>query len=206
VKPLYIAAVIALTLAACHHPVPVPTPSPEAFEQMLFRTERVTCADITYHDYGDTPDCKLVYEAWVRGRNRVAAIYPVAAEYKMVGIGFYRPRLLWVDDRPYPLIADAPGNPRGLTYVQGGVQITYSYEHVIEHEAVHALVFLVDGIKVRPPDAVTQDMGGYRPEDFLNLPFYLYLIGCHNTPDDIFGDGPPGHRTGCVLPYVSPVS
>jgi hypothetical protein len=198
---MHIAVLLLVILTGCSQTHRPPVPPPETFEQMLTRTEFVTCADITYHDYGDAPDCRLVYEAWVRGRNRVARIYPTAAEYKMVGISFYRPKTVFVDDRPYPLIADVPGNPRGVTYTLGGLQIVYSYEHVVEHEAVHALMFLLDGLKVREASAVSVDMGGYPPESFENIPFYFYLIGCHGTPDDPFGE--LGNRASCVLPYAT---
>jgi hypothetical protein len=188
-----------LLLLSCRDPSPPPSP-PESFPQMLQRTEHVSCADITYHDYtyDAAPDCQLIYEAWVRGRALVARVYPLATEYKMVGINFYRPKLIIVPEKPYPLL-DLPGNPRGLTYVMGGVQITYSYEAVIEHETVHALLFLIDGLRVREPSAVAADMGGYSPSDFLYIPFYFYLIGCHGTPDDPFGQ--PGNRASCLQPY-----
>jgi hypothetical protein len=205
-KPIFLASLLFLlslsSLSCGGNSRPIPPRIPETFEQRLQRLENVSCAQITYHDYGDAPDCQRIYEAWVRGRNRVSRIYPLASEMRMSGVSFYRPRLMQVPEREYPLLADVPGNPRGVTYISGGLQIVYSYEEIVEHEAVHALVFLVDGLKVREAQMAEQDMGGYQPGDFQHLPFYFYLVACHGTPDDPFGES--GNRGSCVDPFRGP--
>lgn len=201
-KYFSIACWVFLVVACSKSPAPAPPVPAETFDRQLYRTELVTCEQITYHDYGETPDCRRIVEAWTRGRNRVTAIYPQAREIRMVSVTFYRPKLIQVPERPYPLIADALGTPRGVTYVQGGVMIVYAYEEVIEHEATHAVVFLLDGLKVREPARIAEDLGGYHETDFRFVPFYFYLITCHGTPDDPFGE--PGNRASCVEPFRGP--
>lgn len=194
---------LVLLLSTCSNGGSPPPPPVETFEQMLLRTEGVTCADVTYHDYWPVPDCRKINAAWDAGRKRVVLVYPEAAQIQMSAVTFYRPKLTHRPDRPYPLIADVPGNPRGLTYMEGGILITYAHEEIIEHETVHALTYLLDGMKVREPAAIQQDMGGYFASDFLYRPFSWYLIACHGTPDDPFGEA--GNRTSCTQPFSGPL-
>lgn len=196
---LALALILCATIADCvHHP------TVETFDDMLERTEGVNCTILTTHMEGDAPDCHRIYEAWVRGRSRVARVNPEAARIRMDAVSFFRPTLYWVPEKPYPLIADyiLPGETephdyyRGFMYPYGGLQITYSYEEVIEHEAVHAILFLLFGHQRRTDEMIEAESGGYVP-----AADELYMIGCHSTSDDLWGDGPPGNETACQLPY-----
>lgn len=198
-------ALLALLIASCiHH---VHTPAIETFEQHLERTEGVTCLAITAHEDGDAPNCRKLYEAFVRGRNRVAAVYPEAARVPMSAFTFVRPKLYWVDGKPYPLIIDywLPGASapheylRGITYVPPSYSflIAYAYEQVVEHETVHAMGWYLDKARQRTPADISADSGGYTPpaQEF-------WRITCHGTPDDPFGT--PHDRGGCAMPYDGP--
>lgn len=199
-------AVVLLLQACSDKAAPTPTPAPvvETFEQMLARTEFTTCAQVVYHDYGDAPDCRKIYDAWHRGKAKVAKQHPSGnLDWSMGIVSFYRPRLLQVPEKPYPMIADIAGNPRGVTYLSGGVQIVYAYEETIEHEAIHALTFLVEGNVPRTPEAIAADMGGYTKDQFQFLEtFPRYLIMCHGTTDDLYGVR--GDRASCAQPFSGP--
>lgn len=181
------------------HPEPV-----ETFDERLWRTEGVLCVDITQVQSGSPADCKRLVEAWTRGRSRVAAIYPEAANVRMSAFWFYRPELVSHESKPYPLIYDylnPDGTPheywRGFFYSDFTPQIVYSYEEVVEHEAVHAIAWAVAGQRVRTAADITADTGGVYVQ--AGLPFPWYLITCHGTPDDPFGE--PGNRGSCMQPF-----
>lgn len=158
-----------ILLGCRHHPIPVvpPSPPPETFEQFLLRTELVRINDLTSHDPSNpTPDYKLIYEAFVRGRVRVAAYDPKAADIQMYQLSFFQPRLeMSPSGKPYPVIAGA--DVRGRSFFS---RIEYSYEQVVEHETVHALLWI--------------------------LGHDIYPIGCHGTPDDPFGV--PENVSSCI--------
>jgi len=208
-------ALLLLILAGCNgNPAPAPPPPPvtipdpvpvETFEQRLIRTEGVSCAEITAAHSGEPPSCERIVAAWERGKARVAALYPAAANVRMSAFWFYRPELVYHESKPYPLIYDYL-NPDGTPheYKRGDFstavvpQMLFSYPEVVEHEAVHALTWLLDGQRIRTPEAIAADQGGVT---VFGLPYYWYLITCHGTPDDPFGE--PGNRGSCTQPYES---
>lgn len=190
-----------LLLAGCAHKVPVQPP--ESFAAMLFRTEGVHCADITAHDeQSPVPDCRRIYDAWLLGRARVVKVYPQAAAVTMAQVWFYRPKLYWVTEKPYPLISlsgDGMNLVRGVTSPAGPVQISFSYPEVIQHEATHAIIRIVDGGKLRTPEAINAPQDADQSGATL-----LFQVSCHSTSDDVFGDGPPGNRASCAGVYAGP--
>lgn len=187
-------------------PVTVPDPAPvETFEERLWRVEGVSCGDITVAHSGIPPNCEAMVAAWERGRVRVISEIPEAANAKMSVFWLYRPELVYHPSKPYPLIYDFL-NPDGTPheYKRGNFsadivpQITYSYEAVVEHEVVHALTWLYAGQRVRTDEAIAADQGGvYVPP---GQPYYWYMITCHGTPDDPFGE--PGNRLSCAEPWT----
>lgn len=193
-----------LLLASCASGKPnKPPPPPETFEAMVLRTEYASCETLTNHDYAPAPDCRRLYDAWHRGLKRFKDKFPEKnSDWSMGAIQFYRPRLMQAAEKPYPLIADTPGNPRGISYTSGGVAILYAYEEVVEHEMLHVLTFLSDAFVERTPEMIAADMGGYSPSDFQYVPFYWFWITCHGTPDDPFGE--PGNRASCLAPFPAP--
>ena len=198
-------------LVACHARVPLAPPPPpaplETLDAFLQRTEGVNCADITYHDYEPAPDCRQVYEACVRGRNRVARLFPEAMSIRLSMVNLTRPELFWIDEKPYPLIKSGKpvGDPgyyeRGRTIDIGGMWIFYAYPQVLEHEWGHAAGLMYGRARTRTPEAIAADDGGFDPAP---SPFPWAYIFCHNTPDDPLGDGPARNRGGCVAPYDGP--
>ncbi len=178
----------------------------ETYDQALYRTEGVTCVALTGHADGGEPDCQKIVEAWQRGRARVAAIWPAAANIKMSQATFFRPKLYRVPEKPYPLIADGidpltgevTEYVRGLTYEAspGGPMIVYSYPEVIEHESTHTIVYLLVGYKPRDAAAVSDQTLGYTHQSWP----YFFDITCHGTIDDPFGE--PGSAVSCSLPYT----
>lgn len=186
-----------LLLSACHSSTPVPPPPIDTFAQLLAREEGVTCDQITAHAAGEPPNCRKVYDAWVRARHRVAAVYPDARTVQMSRVFFFRPALHWIDPKPYPLINLMPdGVPpvyvRGVTSTDYPILLQYAYPQVVEHEAVHALLLILLGHQARRE----QDIEASTPDQ--RDPF-LFQVGCHGTPDDPFGE--PGNIAGCSEPY-----
>lgn len=155
-----------LVMSACHRPGQVQ--APESFAMMLQKTEGVSCADITGYDSGNPPDCRLIYEAWSRGRRRIDRAFSPIHRFTMHDVSFLKPYTIMIPEKAYPVIP--PWNVRGITFTAGGVLIDYSYEAVIEHETTHALGFL------------------------LGLPGWEHF--CHGTPDDPFGE--PGNISSCI--------
>ena len=154
--------------------------SVEAFDAMLLRTELQTCDDITSHGSTAPPDCRRIYEAWDRGRERVSIVYPEALTLTMGSVWFYQPPTQpSPSGKPYPVFVDQ--DIRGRTITDGFLQINYSYEEVVEHETVHALVFILDGLKRRTESARQASAIDQRTQEF------LWEIACHGTPDDPFG-------------------
>ncbi len=201
------AAIVAFLLSHKKKPSIAAIPLPETFEQMLLRTEGVTVSDISgdaSENANQTPvNPKLVHAAFVRGRNRVIKVYPAAADVKMSQIIFYRPKIYFNIDptKPYPLINEAPeGLPpvwiRGVTSPAGPVFVQYAYEQCIEHETTHAIVRILDPSRLRTPEAINNPADTDQKDSQ-----YFFQITCHDTSDDLMGDGPPGNRTSCALPY-----
>jgi len=157
------------------------------------------CVAITAHAEGATPDCQAIVAAFERGRARVVKLYPAASQVKLEDIFFYRPHLVYVDDKPYPLFDSlnglGPGEQlvRGLTSADGPVLIQYAYEDIVEHEAVHALMRLVAGAVLRSPEAIEASTPDQQAE-------YLWMESCHGTSDDQYGE--PGNIASCILPYT----
>lgn len=192
-KSLLVLFVLILVVAACRHRTPVQPPPAETFEEMLFRTEYTHCEVIIAHAEGEAPNCRLLYEAFTRGRKRVTALYPQAAEIKMSAVTIYRPKRLWVEDVEYPLIEEVPSQPRGVFYPDPPF-IQYSYEAVVEHEAVHFLLWILQPDRTREPAMILAD-----PGDANNIMAWFWQIGCHGTPDDPFGQR--GNRASCVASF-----
>jgi hypothetical protein len=179
-------------LAACRgRYIPPPV---ESYDQVLRRTEGVTCADITGHADGPEPSCARIVDAFGRGRNRVAAVYDQARDIHMDAIVFLRPALLWPEDKPYPVIANWTGTPRGVFVVEPPQLILYAYENCVEHEVVHFLMYRLFPDRMRTAEAIAADPGS--AFDVLDK---LYMVQCHGTSDDLFGE--PGNRGSCALPY-----
>jgi hypothetical protein len=197
---------ILLFLCSCVHRLPVQPP--ESFCDRLQRTEGVSCVDLAYHDYEDVlpaPNPERMYAAWNRARLDMGRLYPAALNIRMGDVAFLRPRLMWSNDHPYPLLADDPRHPRAYTWIFPYLMIAYSYEETIEHEAHHAIGVLLFGSEARTAEAIAADGGGYEPADWLGLGFFpRWFILCHGTPDDPFGS--PGNRASCVLPYPGPIN
>jgi hypothetical protein len=196
-------AVLCLFGCAGHH---VDVQPPEAFCQMLQRTENATCEEIAAADLWDTPgpSPQAIYDAWQRGKSRVLKIDPRAAGVKMGSVFFFRPKLHWFREKPYPLINLMPdGVPpvyaRGVTSGEGPVLIQYSYPETIEHEAVHGILRILDAGRRRTGEAIAADPG---QDPYYGPPLeFFFQVQCHGTPDDVAGDGVPGKRDQCVLPY-----
>lgn len=182
----------------------------ETYSQMLQRTEGVNCETITYHD--DTlnipaPDCKAIVDAWTKGRNDFYLIYKDkrALDIKMSQVTFIRPRLGWYEGKPYPLLMDTVGNPRGYSWITPYPLIEYSYPEVIEHEAHHMIGYLLYPLLSRSPEDIAIDNGGYTPSDWQGWGYFpLWYIYCHGTTDDPFGLR--GKRDSCVSPYSGPIN
>lgn len=165
-------------------PVPIPQPDPqiETFEQWLYRTELVTCDDISSHAEGNPPVCRKLYEAFARGRSHVAKLYPAAGQFTMSGLAFklYRPERICVPEKPYPLIKTGEELMRGWFDPMLG-NISIAYEAMLEHEVTHFLTWMFDHEKQRRPEDMqaskTQD-----PKDPQRK--YIWEIACHATVDD----------------------
>jgi hypothetical protein len=180
----------------------VPPPAPvETFCQMLYRTENVTCDELRSHQEGDDlPDVQRIYDALVRGRNRAAGIYPNVADIKFARVSLYRPQRYYdvFPTRPWPLIigwhdytTDMDVYIRGIFYPET-MSINYSYEEVLEHEIIHALVYLAtDTLIERLPEFITPAS----PEQ------YLFQVTCHGTVDDPFTRD--GDTSACIAPLSS---
>lgn len=165
---------VLLLLTSCAKSVKTEPPSPVsdlgAAGLQLMEHEATTCERITAHDSPDEPECQRVYAAWLRGKQRVEAVYPEAANIKMGMVDFLKPQTeSSPSGKPYPVIRGF--DVRGFMSVLGGPPlIAYSYEEVIEHETVHALGFLVGAA--------------------------TYRNFCHGTPDDPFGES--GNVSSCI--------
>ncbi len=208
-----------LLLAGCgggsSSPSPVSTQpvNTETFDDMLYRTEGATCSIVTSHNAASpAPDCKLNYDSFVAGRNRVARKYPQALNVKMSQVTFYEPKLYWAESDNcslYPCFDRLGGlspNPiydRGSTDAPLGTPyITYAYSEVIEHEATHAIMLILFPNLLRDPADIAVDPG---ESTYDGPPLdHIFQITCHNTPDDFAGDGPAGNRAGCSKPYSGP--
>lgn len=195
-----------LLLASC---AALKTKPVETYDQMLVRTEKLQqgCIDLTYHDDSllPDPDCRRIVDAWNRGRNDMARVYPEALNVKLGDIAIIRPRLQWFPNKPYPLLQDRPDHPRAYSYTSPYPLIMYAVEESIEHEAHHMIGAIVTHGALRTPEAMV-DRGGYTVEDIVGaggvLP--LWFIFCHGTVDDPFGQ--PGIVNGCSLPYDGPAN
>ena len=197
-------AIILLFLASCGSGANVPIPPVNPLDASL-AAEGVTCADLTSHEDGDTPDCSKIVSAALKGRQDALKVYPNAGSIKLSQVTFFRPHTYWTD-RPYPLInIDVPSNPphyvRAITYATAPTKpfISYGSEETLEHEMIHAIVFLLDGSRERTQAAITDQTPGYNQQPDAKL---FYEITCHGTIDDPFGD--PGDWDGCIGPYTGP--
>jgi hypothetical protein len=193
-----------LGLECCAHSVPVVVPAPETPCEMILRTEGVSCATLAAgHDVGaPTPDTIKMYNAFVRGRNRVALLYPAAANIKMNALNFWQTAVHWNPGEAFPRM---PDGAMAITLV--GINIQFAFEQCIEHETTHALIWLLDPGKVRTQAAIDDPADA----DQKALGFdHIYQITCHLTVDDpIVDDGPSlsvSGRAGCVQAYDGPVN
>lgn len=174
----------------------------ETFEQMLQRTEGVTIAGLTGHDSAvDAPDPKKLYDAFVRGRNRVAKLYPQATSIQMSALTFFRTALMWNAGESFPRMANGPA-AGAIADTAMGTFIYYAFEEAVEHETVHALMCIVDGAQKRTPAAIDNPKDADQAGNT-----NVWQIACHNTSDDPFGGGlsiSVSGRAGCILPYSGP--
>lgn len=164
---------------------------------MLHRTEGVTCDDLTRHDDGaPVPDCKKVYGAWVRGRDRVVKEFPEAIDVKMSTVTFWQTKVYFNPDEQFPRMLNVGAMAETLWYAD---DIIYAFEETIEHEATHWIMYLINGTEHRTQAAI--DL----PRDVDQVMWqYLKEIACHNTSDDPFGDGfsmSKSGRAGCIRMY-----
>ncbi len=189
---------ITLILASCAKAIPIAVaPSP--------------CALILSHTEGSAPDCQKLLAAVQRAQARLAAsAYRDAAKVSVNQVLLYRPQRYWqVNGAPYPLMILSKNVFTGdVTYVRGNTyvpssfpEIAYSYEYVVEHEFIHAAIYLTYPNLRRTPEAIADQTPGYTHD---GSSAYLYLVTCHRTIDDPFGE--PGNTASCVLPYDGPVT
>lgn len=145
---------------------PIIPPIPLTVEARL-QSHGLTCDDITAHADGEKPSCERIGAAILRGYDRFLHVYPDSAHIRLSYIYFYRASQVWHPTKPYPLMISSKGElvrgefvpslqpPAGYGYV---VMVSYSYEEIAEHEAVHALTWMVDPAK--------------------------YINSCHGVPGD----------------------
>lgn len=192
-------------------------------QEAKLKAESVICSSITHsanefvyldknspHIIMDMnpPDCERVIDAWLRAKQRLRAhkVYSVELIDKVHAsdVFFYRPRLHYLSEYKWPVIDTSQDSStrafaRGTTNTNGPVLIQYSYEEVIEHEATHAIGRLIDPTGKRLQFAIAQDQN-MRVIGGIQFPMiYKWQILCHNTIDDVAGDGPipSGERDGC---------
>jgi len=91
-------------------------------------------------------------------KREVSKFYDISG-FKLGGITLVRGERLWVSEKPYPMLKNWPGNPRGVFIIEAFPTILYAYEEVIQHEFTHALVFFADGLRERTMDAIVLDPG-----------------------------------------------
>jgi hypothetical protein len=119
----------------------VPVPPPETFDQMLMRTEGVTCQQLVEHAEGEAPSCEMIVAEFTRARDRVAALEPAARTHKMREFLFFRPERLMNSERGVPLICI--GQCVQGYYEPALLAIMYAHERVVRCEALHGLAHIV---------------------------------------------------------------
>ena len=186
--------IVLLSSMGCAKPRTQPPPT---FTQIL-QAEGVTEQQITERvaDCAPAPNARKIYQAFVRGRDRVATLYPEAKFLSMNIISFAQTCLSWNEGEEFPRIRG-----HGAMGFSQGTVIFYAFEEVIEHEVAHVLVFLLDN-RERTWEAINAP-GDEDQAEYL----FLYQIVCHNTTDDPFAGSniSISGRAGCSRPYSSPV-